>query len=326
MANSSKRIQKLRELVTRSIQHHNWLIAQAMRPALDQPARMPEGAKLSADLAQYAQDGTGLQLMLRPAARGAGGQFYYVAASSPLSPDFNLDAELDSLASHGILNRLSRSCADDTPIDVQYRRPGGKDDILTSLIPIQTRWGCWALVSSHTTAEYLYTSIARPFWATSEVRIAMLIYLLGALLAVLVVTSVSRSLRHFRRVAAEIRQGRARHFTFAARDVPLELASVAADFDALALDLRKVAYDIRQTAEDNAHSFKAPVATIEASIETARRGLQPGDGRAERAIELIASSIGRLKALISAAQCLDNVTATLIETPRLRVDNRPRSS
>ena len=44
---------------------------------------------------------------------------------------------------------------------------------------------------------------------------------------------VSRSLRHFRRVAAEIRQGRARHFTFAARDVPLELASVAADFDAL---------------------------------------------------------------------------------------------
>ena len=146
----------------------------------------------------------------------------------------------------------------------------------------------------------------------------MLIYLLGALLVVLVVTSVSRSLRHFRRVA-EIRQGRARHFTFAARDVPLELASVAADFDALALDLRKVAYDIRQTAEDNAHSFKAPVATIEA-LETARRGLQPNDGRAERAFELIASSIGRLKTLISAAQCLDNVTATLIETPRLRVD------
>jgi two-component system sensor histidine kinase ChvG len=257
--------------------------------------------------------------MLRPSAPGAGGKFYYLAAS-PLVASEDLDTELDRLDSHGILDRLTGSCSDDTPIDIQYRRQGGKDDILTSLIPIQTRWGCWALVSSHTTAEYLYTSIARPFWATPDVRIASLIYLLGALIAVLVVTGVSRSLRHFRYVATEIRQGRQSQFTFATRDVPLELASAAADFDALALDLRKIAHDIRQTAEDNAHSFKAPVATIEASLETARRGLQPDDDRAARAITLIAASIGRLKALISAAQCLDNVTASLIEAPRERID------
>jgi two-component system sensor histidine kinase ChvG len=309
---------KLRQLVTRSIHHRNWLIAQALKPTLDQPGRMPNG-QLSDALAKFGDDGTNLQLMVRPSTPSSTSRFYFVAAIPPVTPD-QVNSELDGLAGHGILDRLSKTCSDDTPIDVQYPGPDGKDEILTSLIPIQTRWGCWALVSSHTTSEFLYTSIARPFWKTPEVRIAASIYLLLALLAALIATSVWRNVRHFRHVAREIRQGRGRNSTFASRNVMPELASVAADFDGLARDLRNIARDIRQAAEDNWHSFKGPVATIEASLDTARRGLAPGNERANRAIALIQSSVGRLKALISASQRLDNVTADLIEAPRPRID------
>lgn len=309
---------KLRELVTLSIQHRNWLIAQALKPILDQPGHLPNG-QLGNLLAKYGGDGTNLQLMLQPSARGAAKRFYYVAAVPPISPD-DVNTELDELQNRGILDRLSKTCSDDTPLDVEYPGPGGNDQILTSIVPIQTRWGCWALVSSHTTSEFLYTSIARPFWETPEVRLATIIYLLLAIIAILIATSVTRSIGHFRHVARAIRQGRGRDQTFASQNVIPELASVAADFDGLTLDLRNVARDIRRAAEDNTHSFKGPVATIEASLQTAKRGLSPDDERAARAITLMQSSVARLKALIAASQRLDNVTANLIEAPRPKID------
>ena len=308
----------LRDLVTRSLQHQSWLTAQALRPALDRPDRMPD-SELGTQLAKYDSDSTKLQLMLKPTARGSVGHFYYVASSSPVQAD-QINAELTSLNDHGILDRLSKSCDADAPLDVQYQRPGGSDQIMASLVPLQTRWGCWILISSHTTAEFLYTSVDRPLWKTPESKIAAMFYVAAALLAMLAVVGVSRSLRHFRRVAADIREGRTRHLSFASREVAPELGSVAADFDALATDLQNVARDIRQSAEDNAHSFKAPVATVEASLEMVRRNLQSDDTRSHRALELIGGSVDRLKALISAAQQLDNVTADLIEAPRHRVN------
>lgn len=309
---------KLRELVTRSIQHRNWLIAQALKPILDMPGRMPNG-QLSEALTKYGDDGTTLQLMVRPVTPKGDASFYFVASAPSVSPD-QVNEQLDGLAGHGILDRLSKTCTADTPIDVQYKRADGRDEILTSLVPIQTRWGCWALISSHTTSEFLYTSIARPFWKTPEVRIAASIYLLLAILATLIATSVWRNVVHFRHVAKEIREGRGRNSTFASRNVMPELASVAADFDGLTLDLRNIARDIRQAAEDNWHSFKGPIATIEASLDTAKRGVALTDERANRAIARMQSSVGRLKALISAAQRLDNATADVIEAPRPRID------
>lgn len=309
---------QLRDFVTQTIEHRNWLIAEALRPVLNAPDRNP-ALHLDGELAKYADDDTRLELMLRPAAKRAGGRFFYVAAS-PSSGDSAVNAELHGMTHHGIIDSLSQSCDAGRMNELQYQQEDGQDRILTSVVPIETRWGCWALVSSHATSEFLYTSIARPFWASPEVRIGGLIYLLAALVAILLVSSVGRSLRHFRQVAVAIRQGRARDGSFAARHVVPELASAAADFDALARDLRHVARDIREAAEDNAHSFKAPVAAIEASLETARGGLRPNDAAAQRAIELMRASIGRLKALIAAAQRLDNVTADLIEAPRGRVE------
>ncbi len=308
---------RLRELVTAGLRHQSWLIAQGLKPTLDRVDRLP-GSELGPQLSKYDSDGTKLQLMLEPA-KGGIGHFYYVASSSPMQAD-QIDAELTSLNEHGILDRLAKSCESDAPIDVQYQRPGGTDQIMSSLVPIQTRWGCWIVVSSHTTAEYLYTDVDRPLWKTPETRVAVAFYIAAALIVMLVVIGVTRSLRHFRRVAADIRQGRTRHLSFASQEVAPELGSVAADFDALATDLQNVARDIRQSAEDNAHSFKAPVATVEASLEMVRRSLRPDDTRALRALEIIGSAIDRLKALISASQQLDNVTADLIEAPRQRIE------
>jgi two-component system sensor histidine kinase ChvG len=308
---------RLRDLVTAGLRHQSWLIAQGLKPTLDRPDKMP-GGELGAMLAKYDSDGTKLQLMLKPA-KGAVGHFYYVASSSPVQAD-QINAELTSLDQNGILDRLSKSCDSDAPIDVEYRRPGGSDQIMSSLVPLQTRWGCWIVVSSHTTAEYLYTAVDRPLWQSPETKVAVSFYVAAALMVMLVVAGVVRSLGHFRRVAADIRRGRTRHVSFASHDVAPELGSVAADFDALATDLQNVARDIRQSAEDNAHSFKAPVATVEASLEMVRRSLNPEDARAHRALDIIGGATGRLKALISASQQLDNVTADLIEAPRQRIE------
>lgn len=307
-----------RQLVVRSIQNRSWLIAQALKPILDR-SEGPPHESLNAELHKYSDDGTILKLMLQPSSKQGPQSFYYVA-SAPQEGADQLDAELDSLRQHDILQSLSRTCTLDKSVEIRYGKPGQSEEVLTSVIPIRTRWGCWALISSHGTAQFLDTSIGRPYWQTREVRLAAFIYLIAVLLAVLVALSVWRNVRHFRSVAREIRQGEVGERSFVARNVIPELASVAADFDRFVLDLHGVARDIRQAAEDNAHSFKAPVATIQASLDSLRRLATGESERVKRALTLIDSSLDRLKALISAAQRLDNNTADLIEAPRLRVN------
>ncbi len=309
---------KTRDLVARSIQHRSWLIAQALAPILDRP-ESPPSESLNGQLRKYAEDGTILKLMFQPSAAGGGGKFYYVASAPQIGSD-QLGPELDGLAKHGILQRLSQSCSWDEPIEVRDNQPDGTEEVLTSVIPIRSRWGCWVLISAHTTSEFLNTSIGRPYWQTREVRIAALIYLILALLSVLLALSVRRSLGQFREVAREIRQGRPGEHPFAERNIVPELSSVAADFDQLVQDLHRIAGEIRQAAEDNAHSYKAPLATIQSSLEPLRRLIPSDNGRALRAVELIDSSLSRLRALVCAAQRLDNNTADLIETPRERMN------
>ncbi|WP_178130462.1 HAMP domain-containing sensor histidine kinase [Reyranella sp. CPCC 100927] len=308
-----------RDLVTRSIQDRSRLIAQAITPVLAQMAA-PSQDVLNGELQKYGADGTILKLMLQPAAgQGQERAFYYVA-SAPKVASGQVGTELDELAQRGILKRLSESCIWDSQGEIRYRQPDGTVEILTSLIPIKTPAGCWVLISTHATSEFLSTSIGRPYWQTREVRVAALIYLVLALVAVLVAVSIRRSLRRFRDVAHEIRQGRIGEYAFTNRNVVPELASVARDFDRLVLDLRRVARDMRQTAEDNAHAFKTPLATIQSAIEPIRRRLAPDDERAQRALVIIDSSIDRLKAMVNAAQRLDINTADLIDAPRRRID------
>lgn len=309
---------KMRDLVTRGVEQQSWLVAQALRPVLDARA-MPSPDALDRELTNYATDGTKLDLMFRPA-KGHSDQGYYFVASSMEGGAGKIDNELDGFLAHGILASLSQTCSWDVASELRYIETSAKREMLTWVLPIQSLWGCWALVSSHPTAEFLKTSVGRPYWQTREVRIAALIYLLLAMLASLVAASVGRSVRNFRTAARAISDGRIRDHSFSACNTIPELGSVARDLDRLVAELNATAREIREAAEDNAHSFKGPVATIDAALEPLRRLAAVSDERTRRSVALVDSSLRRLKTLIVAAQRVDNVTANLIDAPRASVN------
>lgn len=306
-----------RDLVIRAIQDRSHLIASALAPTL-QGTEAEARSRLNEELGKYGSSGTILKLMFQPAGERANGRFYFVASAPAVTAE-DVVTDLDELASHGVLQRLSDTCRQDVTNEIRYRRAGGTQ-MLTSIIPIQTPDGCWVLTSTHTTSEFLDTSIGRPYWQTREIRIAALIYVVVAAVALLVAISFRITLRRFRDVAAEISQGRIGDYAFSHRNVVPELSSVARDFDKLVHDLRRVSQQIRQSAEDNAHSFKTPLAAVRSALEPVRRAVPADDRRACRALEIIDASTARLLDLVVAAQRYDISTADLIEAPRFPTD------
>ncbi len=309
---------QMRELVTRAIRDRSVLIADALRPTLrETDTTLP--LVLNQELAKYGSDGTVLKLMFQPTAEREAGRFYFVASAPQIRGDA-ISAELDELNHRGILQRLSQACRWDATDEMRYRQADGSVELLTSIIPIVSRGGCWVLTSTHVTSDFLNTSIGRPYWETREIRIAAAIYLVGAVLAFLVAFSIRRSLGRFRTVANEISQGRIGDHAFSRRNFVPELSSVAGDFDKLVHDLRRVSRQIRQSAEDNAHSFKTPLAAIQSALQPVRRAIPESDARARRAIEIVDSSLARLLGLVNAAQRYDIGTAEMLEAPRVPTD------
>jgi two-component system, OmpR family, sensor histidine kinase ChvG len=304
---------QLRDLVTRAVQDRSKLIAHALAPVLEKGGPS-SGVALNAELAKFVSDGTVLRLMLKPA--GGAGTFYFVASAPAIRAD-DVAPELDELSRRGILKLLSQACIWEAADEIRYKQANGSVELLTSIIPINDKSGCWVLTSTHATSEFLNTSIGQPYWKTPAVRVAALIYLVLALLAALAAVSIWLSLRRFRDVAREIGQGRIGEYAFSQRNAVPELSSVARDFDKLVLDLKRLSQQIRESAEDNAHSFKSPLAAIQSSLGPVRRAMAAGDQRANRALEIIDSSVSRLLFLVKAAQHFDESTADLIEAPRL---------
>jgi two-component system sensor histidine kinase ChvG len=306
---------KMRDLVTHSIEQQNRLIAQALTPALNALKAIP-GDSFNPLLGHYAADGTLLRLLVRPRLAN---QFFYVAAV-PSQNAVQVAETFDELDKNGISPQLDRVCGVNAADQKRYARESSKEELLTSVIPIQTALGCWVLIASHSADEFLDTSVGRSYADVPAVRVAAAIYLALAALSALIALNLWRNIRSFRIAAREVREGRGHDRPFASRSIAPEFAGVATDFDSLVDDLRATARDIRQAAEENAHSFKAPLATIEAANENLRRRLDPAEPRVARTIELMSVSVERLKALISAVEQYGYVTADLIETPRTSVD------
>lgn len=309
---------QMRDLVTRAIQDRSKLIGSALSPVL-RKIEPGGGAMLNEELAKYTSDGTVLRLMFKPstpadAPQPAGG-FYFVA-SAPVIQSGQVSAELDELGRRGIMRKLGEACMWDASDEIRYTQPNGAVELLTSIIPVKAQNGCWVLTSTHTTSEFLNTSIGRPYWETREIRIAAIIYFALVVLAVLATISIWLSLRRFRDVAHEIGEGRIGDYAFTQRNTVPELAGVARVFDKLVIDLKHLSRQIRQSAEDNAHSFKTPLAAIQSSLRPVRRAIPADEQRAQRAIEIIDSSLARLIDLVNAAQRIDRSTADLIEAPR----------
>ena len=305
---------QMQELVIRAIQDRSTLIARALAPVLSRRDPLSQ-AEINAELVKYVSDGTMLKLLRQPTGAPYGEGFYFVGSAPPIAAE-QVDGELDELMRRGVLRHVTDACTLDSSNEIRYRPPGGTVELLTSIIPIRDSRGCWVLLSTHATSEFLNTSIGRPYWETREVRLAAGIYFVLAVLVFLIAFGIRRSLRRFRSVAYEIGQGRIGDYAFTARNVVPELSGVALAFDKLVIDLRHAADQIRQSAEENAHSIKTPLAAIKSALKPIRHVCPTDDLRAQRALDIIDHCIDRLYAMITAAQRLDNSTADLISAPR----------
>src|SRR5579863_8823847 len=304
-----------RSVLLRSVREHGHVITAALAPILSTGER-PALPQLGRELARFADDFTNVKLLFAPVdAQG----FFYVA-SWPVVSSAQLDAERETLLRQGVLDRLSSSCAGDLPVALRYATPDGADEVVTSVTPLKTPAGCWVVVTSTSSLSLPGSRLGRPYWASSEVRVAAAIYLAMVLLTFTTFWSIRRGLRRFTERARSIRERRSSGGTFRAQnDIP-ELGDVAEEFDHMVEVLDASARDLRRAAEDNAHAFKTPIAVIRQSLEPLRRALESHHQRERRAVGLIESSLDKLDGLVASARRLDEAAADLMDMPRTDID------
>jgi two-component system sensor histidine kinase ChvG len=291
-------------------------VARALEPLLANADRIPH-IQLGQELARFGTNDVQLRLLFQPSRSDAG--FFYVASAPQVDPE-RLSGERDQLAREGVLDRLNDSCSGDVPLAMRVGPPERSGDLVTSITPVQTGRGCWALVVSNRLAGPL-KKLGQQYWEATEVQIALGIYLAMAVIVFGLFFALWRNLRRFAGTARRIAEGDGDGVTsFDERnDIP-ELSPVAREFDQMVEKLRIAADNIRRAAEDNAHALKAPLATINQSLEALRRRIQPEDEHGQRALSAVDRCVERLLHLIQAARRLDDATANVLDPPRNPVD------
>jgi len=304
-------------LLLEAIRDKGLVIAGALKDPLNR-ADASAYARLGDELARYAIGNVGLKLLYRPSSAPPEGGFFYVAAAPAVNAD-QLERERQRLAALGILDRVSASCAGDVPLALRLDLPDGRTELLTSITPVKTSGGCWALVAASSLDTPSDRRLGQPYWQLPEVQLALAVYLALALLVLALFLDLWRSLHRFGRMARAVGQRRT-DAQFTDENTVPELAPVASAFDQMVTRLRGAAAHLRQVAEDTAHAYKTPLGTIRQALEPLRRQQAPQDMRSERAIQAIEASLDRLDSLVAAARRLDDVTADTLDPPRERVD------
>lgn len=307
------------QVLLQSVREQGRLLSQALTPVLSGPARPPL-PQLGRELERFADSVTNIKLLFAPVGTpGTTSTFFYIASWPAVSPA-HLDIERDRLEGQGILDRLSRTCEGELPFALRYATPKGGDEVVTSVTPLKTPSGCWAMVTSFSAAAIPESHLGIPYWATSEVKLGGAIYLAMAVLTLSTFWSVRSGLRHFVERARAIRDQGPSAGPFSAHNEIPELGEVAAEFDRMVEVLHKSANDIRRAAEDNAHAFKTPIAVIRQSLEPLKRATPEDNQRGIRALGLIENSLDRLDGLVASSRRLDEATADLIDTTRTDID------
>lgn len=311
--------QEKQALLLEGAQREGELIASALAPRLlAAETGIPPG--LSDDLARLADGKIRIRLLLQPRlATGVSG-FYYVAAA-PEVPRARLDIEREELVGRGILEKLGTTCAWNLPLALRIEEGAGSQELLTSITPVKTEFGCWVIVTSQNTQAILGTSVGQPYYNTPEIRIAASIYLAMAILVLGIFVGIWRNLRRFGGLARQIEAGGRGSSTasFAEQNTLPELDSVARDFDRLVSRLRQSAENIRRSAEDNAHAFKTPIAIIRQSIEPLKK-LVVSDKRGMLSLDMIEKATNRLDTLVSGTRQMYEVTADLVDSGDSEID------
>jgi two-component system sensor histidine kinase ChvG len=311
--------QESQELLLSSVRAEGLAISQSLLPLLEtiDTAALPD---LGRHLVPFASEVTTIKLLLRPAGISARSDAFYYLASWPAVTQSNLQAEHDTLAQQGVLERLGENCSGEMPFPLIYHRPTGGAEIVTAVTPLSTRLGCWAVVASFSEDAFPSAHLGQPYWATPVVRIAALGYLAMAAVTFSTLLSICGGLRRFAERARRIRELGPDAGSFSGRTSLPELAYVGAEFDRMVEALHRSAVEIRHTAEENAHAFKTPIAVIRQSLEPLRRALAEDNPRARRAIGVVEHSLDRLDGLVAASRRLDDATADLLAKPRVPVD------
>jgi hypothetical protein len=139
--------QESQELLLSSVRAEGRAISQSLLPLLEtiDNAALPD---LGRHLAPFASEVTTIKLLLRPAGTSARSDAFYYLASWPAVTQSNLQAEHDTLAQQGVLERLGENCSGEMPFSLIYHRPTGGAEIVAAVTPLSTRLGCWAVVAS----------------------------------------------------------------------------------------------------------------------------------------------------------------------------------
>lgn len=307
-----------RELLIQSLQERARLVSVGLEPLLRRADPSPL-LTLSQEIGRFASADTRIKVLFRPADQQGAASFFYVAAQ-PEVPTALLENERAQLVREGVLDKLAVTCRGNQPLANRYHDADGEEEVLTSITPVLTEAGCWAIIISHPLDSFLGISLGQPYWKRFEVRAAAAIYLAMAILTLVVFLSIRRSVLKFRQLARDLRTGAAGDRSFASLNEVAELGGVAEEFDTLIHTLRASADRIRQQAEDDAHALKTPIAIMRQSLEPLKRIVAGGDLRGRRAVEVIESSLDRLDQLVSSARRMDEAMAELLDPPRQRVD------
>jgi len=306
-------------LLGRAVEEQGRLIAEALRPQLERFAEAPPEI-LRAEVARLAGGDANVKLLLRPSSGDGTDGFFYVASAPPLSPEY-LEQERATLLKTGVLGVLSETCSGASSLAVRYTNPAGEAEILTSLTPVHLPTGCWLVITSHRTAAFLRSSIAKPFWQTAEMQVALAIYILSAAIVGWLFSDIWKNVNLFRTAARRIRLRGADKASFRQINRMPELGGAAEDFDALVEALAGSQKFLREAAEENAHALKTPLAVIAQSMEPLKRAVdRDGDRAAKRSVELVERSVGRLDSLVSSMRDLEQATADLIFPRSQRMD------
>jgi two-component system sensor histidine kinase ChvG len=301
-------------ILVETVRDKGLVIAAALQPILAKSDGVPF-EQLSDELQRFRSDNTSIRLLFKPI---GGSGFYYVAAA-PAVPIDQLNIERQHLADIGVLDKLAQSCSGNLPLALRVARPTGVDELITSITPMQSQAGCGAVVISNAVRGISGVAIGEPYWKTSEVRVALIIYGVMAALVFALFLSLWGSLTQFGKLARGIETAEDGD-SFAARNRIPELAQVAADFDRMVETLKASADSIRRAAEDNAHAFKSPLGVMRQAIEPLRRRVSAEDERAVTAIQALTVSLNKLEGLVQSARRLDEATADLLDPSTFPVD------
>ena len=303
-----------RLLIRNAVAETGDTIAAGLVPVLRE-LRPADIASLRTDLSRFAASNRSIKVLFRPRNAGTAEAFYFVASAPPISAEQTED-ERRQLLHLGILPGLSQGCS--TPRLLGDHEASLLDNgaqVLTSATSIEGVAGCWAVVIATSESRVLGAIEVRPYWERPEVRVAIAIYAVMALLIAAIFSGVWLGLLRFRRLALSPNQPAG----FARTTGIPELASLASAFDSMVQRMRTSADMLRQAAEDNAHAFKGPIGIIRHAVEPALRAVS-GNRSENGSLQAITTALDRLDGLVQSARYLDNAAAELLEPEVSRVD------